>query len=205
MNALNLNSKTRKYAKFTLIELLVVIAIIAILAAMLLPALSKAREKAKQIACVNKNKQLHYCFVLYSGDYEEYFPKKKDNSHPAKHQHWFEILIDSGYMKDATLTECPKEMKQHTIGMNLVYFWKYRKLSQIKHPAYLILIGDWETPTQNYGEYGFNWRNDANRVPRFNHLIRGNFTSVDGHVENMGYMDFPATTSPSTLKKRIYP
>jgi prepilin-type N-terminal cleavage/methylation domain-containing protein/prepilin-type processing-associated H-X9-DG protein len=59
---------------FTLIELLVVMAVIAIIAALLLPALSRAQDKAKQIACLNNLKQLQLCWQMYADDYKDILP-----------------------------------------------------------------------------------------------------------------------------------
>ena len=96
--------------KFTLIELLVVIAIIAILASMLLPALGKAKDKAKGVSCVNIQKQLNLAFILYKDSNNGYYPPWCWNTSAANwlNLNCFRLMCNEGFINDRKTTlMCP--------------------------------------------------------------------------------------------------
>ncbi len=93
----NTKETTMKSKHFTLIELLVVIAIIAILASMLLPALNKAREKARCISCISKLKTMGTYDALYRDDFTGYLmPVNTDPTTSRRIElAWYEFMIGS--------------------------------------------------------------------------------------------------------------
>lgn len=177
-----------KQRLFTLIELLVVIAIIAILAAMLLPALAKAREKARSISCTSNLKQIGVATTMYLDDNSETLPNMYWGGSSWQPSNTYRAQMDQ-YVGDAKTWLCPSKPLTTAItaaSANYIYNVTGRNQTTRFPPTEFIVFLDGTNSTvSGIDGPSFIWPNSGNNLLRidFRHNDMTNVLYLDGHVD----------------------
>lgn len=200
---LNINS-IRSLMAFSLLELLIVISIITILAALLLPALSTVRLKAKSIQCMNNLKQINLAINMYSNDNQGWFVPTKAST--STWVYWYMILGQNGYIATnsyasastmdtgKTILHCPSASLGESSGFGVYYAlnnyfcnvptatspgYTFLQIHKVKYPSLSVICAD------GYGTISPDYKNSTPsyyvywRHPGAN----ADFLFADGHIQ----------------------
>jgi prepilin-type N-terminal cleavage/methylation domain-containing protein/prepilin-type processing-associated H-X9-DG protein len=189
--------KTFERRAFTLIELLVVIAIIGILAAMLLPALSRSKQRAWATSCLSNVKQIGIASRMYADDNQDALPR---SAHTG--QSWVNTL--QPYCSGTNLWRCPRDANKTRNFSYAINDYllppansadSYAKIAQVPAPTDTLWLAECADAYMNLDHFHFSDANDgdysptsfAGQVAIRRHTSGANYLFVDAHAQFLGW------------------